>query len=341
MVRLKAIDLFCGAGGLTQGLKAAGYDVVGAVELDEFAAETYSMNHGKTRLWKKDIRLLSGSQILEELELKRGDLDLLAACPPCQGFSTMRTRNSGRAHRDPRNELIFEVLRLARALRPKTIMLENVPGLSKHWRFKRFRDGLIRLGYKLRWDVLNTAKYGVPQRRRRLILLGSLSVEPRFAAEAKEMVTVAEAIGDLPVPAKSSDPLHNYKVKKRSPHVEALIRAIPRNGGSRTDLGAARQLECHKRVDGFTDVYGRMAWDDLSPTITGGCINPSKGRFLHPTANRAITLREAALLQTFPKGYRFPTSRGRFPVAVLIGNALPPEFIRRHAKALAAATVGS
>ena len=109
---------------------------------------------------------------------------------------------------------------------------------------------------------------------------------------------------------------------------------IPANGGSRAALGVRNQLACHKRSNGFKDVYGRMAWDKPAPTITCGCINPSKGRFLHPEADRAITLREAALLQTFPKSYRFPLDEGRYPVAELIGNALPPEFIRRQAQAL-------
>ena len=111
-----------------------------------------------------------------------------------------------------------------------------------------------------------------------------------------------------------------------------LIRLIPKDGGSRLDLGRQRQLGCHRRCDGFKDVYGRMAWDDVSPTVTGGCVNPSKGRFLHPTKNRCVTLREAALLQSFPPTYRFSLRRGKFPAAQMIGNALPPEFIRRHAK---------
>lgn len=333
--KLKAIDLFCGAGGLTQGLKAAGYSVVGAVELDELAAKAYAMNHRKAHLWNEDIRTIRGAEILEKLALKRGELDLLAACPPCQGFSTMRTRNSGKTHTDPRNGLILEVLRLIQELKPKTVMLENVPGLSTYGKFKDFKDGLSAMGYKFKADILNTAKYGVPQRRKRLILLASLLAEPHFAEEAEGMATVAKAIRHLPAPSRSNDILHNYRVKKRTPRVEALIKEIPHDGGSRADLGAARQLDCHRKVDGFKDVYGRMAWNECSPTITGGCINPSKGRFLHPTANRAITLREAALLQTFPAKYRFPLNRGRFSVALLIGNALPPEFIRRHAKALA------
>jgi DNA (cytosine-5)-methyltransferase 1 len=144
---------------------------------------------------------------------------------------------------------------------------------------------------------------------------------------------VRDAIGKLTTPEQSLDPLHNYPTK-RSQKIEDRIRKIPKDGGSRASLGARGQLACHKRSDGFKDVYGRMAWDKPAPTITGGCINPSKGRFLHPQANRAITLREAALLQTFPKTYKFSLRGGRYSVATLIGNALPPEFIRRHASAL-------
>jgi DNA (cytosine-5)-methyltransferase 1 len=142
----------------------------------------------------------------------------------------------------------------------------------------------------------------------------------------------------LKPPGRSRDPLHNYSVQ-RTKTVARLIKKIPRNGGSRRDLGERAQLACHKRLHGFKDVYGRLAWDRPANTITGGCINPSKGRFLHPTADRAITLREAALLQTFPKGYRFHWDNNRYALAVLIGNALPPEFVKRHAKALRESTL--
>jgi DNA (cytosine-5)-methyltransferase 1 len=329
-----AIDLFCGAGGLTQGLKAAGYRVVGAAELDELACTAYKANHPGVRLWKGDIRELTGPVVLRALRLKRGDLDLLAACPPCQGFSTMRTRNGVQRNRDPRNRLILEVLRLARSIRPKTVMLENVPGFSRSTHFRAFRIGLESLGYIVKWRILNTAHFAVPQSRRRLVLLASRQCEPLFAREARKRRTVKAAIGHLPAPSRSRDRLHNYSVR-RSPDVLERIRWIPQNGGSREDLGAEAQLECHQKFQGFRDVYGRMAWNDVAPTITGGCINPSKGRFLHPAANRAITLREAALLQSFPARYRFPLEEGgRYAVALLIGNALPPEFIRRHAEAL-------
>ncbi len=327
-----AIDLFCGAGGLSEGLVQAGFKVIGAVENDPLASLAYEMNHDSVTIWERDIRRVTAKEIMQELELKSGELDLLAACPPCQGFSTMRTKNGNKWTRDSRNDLIFEVLRMVRVMRPKAVMLENVPGLAKNQRFGLFCRKLDSLGYEVKCDVLNAVNYAVPQSRRRLVLVASRVGEPRFADPASEKPTVRDAIGNLEGPSRSSDPLHNYKVV-RSPKVSDIIRLIPRNGGSRTALGK-NQLRCHESIKGFWDVYGRMAWNRASPTITGGCINPSKGRFLHPQANRAITLREAALLQTFPRNYEFPFEGGRYPVALLIGNALPPEFIRRHALAL-------
>ncbi|MGE0277741.1 MAG: DNA cytosine methyltransferase [Nitrospiraceae bacterium] len=327
----KALDLFCGAGGLSEGLRQAGYIVKGAVEIDPLACRTYRLNHKRVKLWEMNIKRLSGATIMKVLKLQPGDLDLLAACPPCQGFSTMRTKNGGRQNRDPQNDLIFEVLRIIRSIRPRSIMLENVPGLAKNRRFVVFRKGLEALGYGVNWDILNTVDFAVPQRRRRLVLLASMLGKPDFAPKTDNYQTVRAFIGNLTPPERSRDPLHNY-LTRRSEKVKKIIRRIPSDGGSRLSMGLEQQLPCHKRLDGFKDVYGRMAWDKPAPTITGGCINPSKGRFLHPRAHRAITLREAALLQTFPKAYRFPLDQGRYPVALLIGNALPPEFIRRQAQ---------
>ena len=329
----RAIDLFSGAGGLTEGLKQAGYMVLGAVELDPVACHTYRLNHKQVKLWELDIRLLHGEAILTALDLKPGELDLLAACPPCQGFSRMRTKNGTQKNRDERNDLVFEVLRLIKLLKPKSVMLENVPGLANDRRFKSLIKELVYLGYFINWDILNAVDYAVPQRRRRLILLASQIGTPWFASQERPHRTVRQAIGRVTSPSRSRDPLHNYSTD-RSEKVKALIQAIPSDGGSRNALGLDAQLACHRRVDGFRDVYGRMAWDKPAPTITGGCISPSKGRFLHPTENRAITLREAALLQTFPQSYRFPLEKGRYLVALMIGNALPPAFISRHATAL-------
>ena len=327
-----AIDLFCGAGGLSEGLRQAGFRVVGAVEVDSLACSTYRLNHKRVKVWEKDIRSVSGTAIMKSLKLRPGEIDLVAACPPCQGFSTMRTKNGTRRNRDRRNDLIFDVLRIIRSTKPKSVMLENVPGLANNKRFTVFTKALKSLGYKTTSQILNTVNFGVPQRRRRLVLLASKIGQPTFAAKTEPCGTVRQFIASLTPPERSRDPMHNYPVL-RSESVKGRIRRIPRNGGSRSALGSD-QLPCHQRLEGFRDVYGRMAWDKPSPTITGGCINPSKGRFLHPSANRAITLREAALLQTFPKTYRFRMEKGRYAVALLIGNALPPEFIKRHASSL-------
>jgi DNA (cytosine-5)-methyltransferase 1 len=327
-----AIDLFCGLGGVSEGLRQAGYNVVGAIDIDALSCRTYRLNHTGL-LWERDIRELSGGVMLEQLNLKPGQVSLLAACPPCQGFSTLRTKNGRQRNQDRRNDLIFDVIRIARAVKPLTIMFENVPGLTKDARYRVFLKQLQRLRYQLKWRILNTADFNVPQRRRRLVLLASRLGEPSFAVPSRRRPTVRCAIGSLHTPKRSRDPFHNYSTD-RSVKIEKRIRRIPADGGSRRALGKAGQLPCHKRSNGFKDVYGRMAWDKPAPTITGGCINPSKGRFLHPRQHRAITLREAALLQTFPKKYKFPLHHGRYPIAELIGNALPPEFIRRQAIAL-------
>jgi DNA (cytosine-5)-methyltransferase 1 len=330
-----AIDLFSGCGGLTEGLKTAGFRVLGAVEVDGVAAETYQLNHPEVRLWTKDIRSLGTRSVARKLNLRKGQLDLLAGCPPCQGFSTMRTLNGRRSNRDKRNDLLFEVVRFAKALRPKAVMIENVPGLSTNSRFRDFCSQLGKLGYTGEHRILNAARYGVPQRRNRLIYLAARDQEVAFGKQSGEQKTVRSAISALRPAGKSGDPLHDMP-EHRSPGVARIIKAVPKNGGGRTDLPYEQQLDCHKSCNGFKDVYGRMAWDEVAPTITTGCFNPSKGRFLHPVRNRAITIREAALLQGFPKRYKFDVKHGKVALALMIGNALPPPFIAAHARAIRA-----
>lgn len=335
MTQRKAIDLFSGAGGLTQGLIQAGFKVVGAVENHSTYAETFRMNHPSTLLEEKSIVDVDPVEFMNALGLKEGDLDLLAGCPPCQGYSTIGTRNRGQKN-DPRNELVFQVLRFALAFKPKTIMMENVPALANDERLASLREQLEEAGYKIDVKVLNMSHFGVPQTRRRMILLGSRFDSVKvFSQELdkKHMATVRQTIGFLPKAGNSGDPLHDI-VERRGDKVKRLISMIPKNGGSRTDLDESEQLECHKKTNGFKDVYGRMSWDKPSPTITGGCTNPSKGRFLHPEENRAITLREASLIQTFPRKYKFSLRSGKQGVAMMIGNALPPTFIEFHAKNL-------
>lgn len=332
-----AIDLFCGAGGLTVGLQKAGFNVLAGIELNKVAVETYRMNHKDHVLYDKDIRNLSPKDILDDLGLKKGELDLLAGCPPCQGFSTHRTRNKGVSVDDTRNDLVFEFLKFVEEMLPKTIMMENVPGLFKDQRMIEVKERLSELGYKFdshSISVRNAADYGVPQRRKRMIMmasrLGSIDEPKKFDGVKK----VRDVIGDLPDVGKSGDPLHDWE-SIRSEKVKKIISLVPKNGGSRSDIPEEYWLDCHKRNPrGYKDVYGRMAWDDVAPTITGGCHNPSKGRFIHPEKDRAITLREAALLQTFPVDYKFSTMGGKDAIALMIGNALPPEFIKSQADML-------
>jgi len=322
-----ALDCFSGCGGMTEGLKQAGFRVLGAVENDSRAVEAYRLNHPEVHVWSTDIRVLSAQSVLDTFGLRRGELDLLGGCPPCQGFSTLRTKNGSRRVRDSQNDLIFEFQRLVLELLPRLVMLENVPGLLKDRRLREFVAALEDAGYSIVKAVLNVADYGVPQRRKRTVLIAWQDGVPTLAGKVSQVVTVRGAIGDLPPAGSSGDSLHDIP-ERRSPTVQQRIKGVPTNGGSRAALPKRLALKCHTRSDGFKDVYGRMAWDQVAPTITTGCFNPSKGRFLHPDANRSITIREAALLQSFPPGYRFPLALGKVKLAQMIGNALPPKFIR-------------
>lgn len=329
-----AIDLFCGAGGLTLGLKQAGFRVIAGVEINPIAAETFKLNHDDVKLYQMDIREIDPTEILKKAGLQPGELDLLAGCPPCQGFSSQGTRNKSITELDPRNDLVFEFLRFIQIALPKTVMLENVPALAKNWRVEKLRNELDQLGYIMDENsvaIHNAADYGVPQRRRRLLLKASTLGSIPDAPKNNERITVKDAISNLPAAGLSGDALHDI-VENRSEKVRRMLSLIPKNGGSRTDLPLEYWLECHKRnPKGYKDVYGRMKWEDVAPTITGGCNNPSKGRFTHPEFDRAITLREAAVLQSFPLDYKFSMNRGKDSVALMIGNALPPKFIKAHA----------
>ncbi len=326
------VDLFSGCGGLSLGLRWAGFRPVAAVDVDPLATATYRSNHTDALAVTADIREVEPRRLLKGTGTAAGQLALLAGCPPCQGFSSLRTHRGRIQVEDPSSDLIFEFLRFVEYLMPKTVMFENMPGLLEDARFERFKRIIAELGYRCEFAVLDAWDYGVPQRQRRLVFLGS-RVGQLTLGRTQARKTVRETIGDLPKPGWSNDPLHDYS-EKRTQRVMDLIRRIPKDGGGRSDLPSELQLPCHRRVDGFYDIYGRMSWRQPAPTITGGCINPSKGRFLHPTQDRAITLREAALLQGFPPEYRFSLAEGRYRLAELIGNAFPPPFARSHATAL-------
>lgn len=322
---LNAIDLFSGCGGLSEGLKQAGFNVIAAVEIDKDASKCYALNHPETNLIIKDIRDIS---VLKELknELNGTQLHLLAGCPPCQGFSAIRRKNKKYSRPDERNKLIMDFLKYVKELNPLTIMLENVPGIVNYYLFKKLVKELIKLGYNIDYKIVNVKNYEIPQRRKRLVLLGSKLGKITVPIENRELITVRDAIGSLESINQTQDPTHKI-VAHHTTRIQNLINRIPQDGGSRKDLPKHYILKCHKKKNvGFNDIYGRLKWDKESSTITGGCLNPSKGRFLHPEENRCISAREAALLQTFPKNYRFPIDISKTSLALLIGNALPPHF---------------
>ncbi len=319
-----AIDLFSGCGGLSEGLRKAGFNVIAAFDNDKDSVATYRLNHQKTKVFEQDIRNIKIAEIRKLLNNK--PLHLLAGCPPCQGFSSVRRLNKKQSKRDNRNNLVLEYLRFVKGLKPLTIMMENVPGLVNYNLFKYVVRELRKLGYNPKFRSVNLHEYGVPQRRKRLVVVGSLLGEIDIVNPTGEKITVRDTIGRMESITKTQDPIHRI-VASHTPEVMNRIKAIPKNGGSRTDLPKKFQLQCHKKTKvGFNDIYGRLRWDDYSSTITGGCLNPSKGRFLHPQQNRALTAREASLLQTFSLKYKFPVGISKTSISLLIGNALPPKF---------------
>ncbi len=317
-----AVDLFSG-GGLSLGMRQAGFKVISAIEIDKSAVATYWANNPNTKIFNDDIKNIETDQVKELL--KGQPLHLLAGCPPCQGFSSVRRRN-GKNVRDERNALIFEYLQFVAGLEPLTIMMENVSGLTKYYLFKFIIAALKNMGYNISFEVVNVKDYGVPQRRKRMVLVGSKLGKINVVNPTGERRTVRDAIGKLKPIELDPDPLHK-SVTNHSERIKKIISLIPKDGGSRKDLPAEYILECHNKENvGFADIYGRLKWDDYSSTITGGCLNPSKGRFLHPEEDRALTPREASLLQTFPRNYIFPTYLPKVALGRIIGEALPPKF---------------
>jgi DNA (cytosine-5)-methyltransferase 1 len=333
------IDLFSGCGGGSLGFIKAGLRAVAAVELDRNAADAYEANIG-VRPLVRDIRTVTGEDLLRTARLKPGECTLLSGCPPCQSFTDLR-RGARSTRRDRlRNSLYLDYLRLAGYVQPRHIAFENVPGmLSPRWRprFDALLEGLAELGYEHVWDVLDAADFGVPQRRRRLLVVASRVSKPVLPSAThaepalsggKAWLTVREAIGSLgPLASGEVDPGDVYhRARRHSPLALRRLRAIPA-GGARSDLPEHLQLECHKNHSGHYDIYGRMWWDRPAPTLTSGCTNVTRGRFAHPDQDRAITLREAMLLQTFP---RAAVLRGSLDeMALQVGNAIPSLFAER------------
>lgn len=335
--KLTVVDLFAGAGGATQGLVDAGWTVVAAVENDPIAAKTYSDNYPTVDLRIDDIQTVDPAELRRDLKLRRKALSLLKACPPCQGYSTLGTGDT----EDPRNDLVQEVWRFAREFMPKAILLENVPGLRGDRRLDRLFRQLRAVGYGAREYIVNATEFGVPQRRRRLIVL---AVRGRSATDLPDRiedqlpdefdraaVSVSKALALAGTVGRKDDELHQDR--DYSPVVLQRIKAIPL-GGNRLDLPKRLRLTCHEDIGKRAMAsYGRMALDEPAPTMTTRCTTPACGRFIHPTEDRAITLREAALLQTFPRTYTF--SGGRMSIERQIGNAVPVKMAEGLGRAVA------
>lgn len=327
---LNAIDLFCGCGGITQGLKNAGFKVLAGVEFNPAPAAVYQVNHPEVRLFQEDITKLGTEDVISACGNQH--IHLLAGCPPCQGFSTIRRKNKSEIISDPRNMLAQDYLRYVKAFMPDTILFENVPGIENYPIFVRVRIVLSSLGYKLDCHIVDFARYGVPQRRKRFVMIGSRVGKIQLGQGSDKIVTVKDTIGSLESPEETSDYAHTIYAHN-TPRILDMIRHVPHDGGSRADLPEKYVLNCHKKEGiGFKDVYGRLRWDSVSSTITGGCLNPSKGRFLHPEQDRALTVREAAMLQTFPPDYIFPKEISKTELGLMIGNAVPPRFAQNVGK---------
>lgn len=341
-----AVDLFAGAGGVTAGLKTANATVLAAVEKDPIAAATYAANHPEVRLFTSDITDVEPVDLLRSTNLVPGELELLAACAPCQGYSTLGPRRPD----DPRNDLVLRVADFVEVIRPRTVAFENVPQLARDGRFVAFLERLRALGYGVRADVVDAADFQVPQRRRRIVVLAADGVSDREVPELNPTdaaggdqparVSVRDAFAGLPR-LDSGNLLHTSRIYPEL--VLARIRAVPKDGGSRRDLPPELRLRCHDNLGGnAASVYGRMRWDDVAPTLTTRCTSPSCGRFLHPEEDRAITLLEAAALQTFPtvgeRAYHF--EGGRMAIEAQIGNAIPMRLAKAIWQSLELFTAG-
>ena len=337
---LTAIDVFAGAGGLTVGLKRSGFRVAAAVELEHHSFTTYRANHPEVKCLKRDITTVSGAALMELAGTER--IDLLAGCPPCQGFTSLTAKYKEKE--DPRNQLVLEMARLAEEMRPRAIMMENVPGLTRKGKrlYRRLRARLEALGYRLTDGFLQVADYGVPQFRRRLVLLGGRGFKLALPNPTHSRVptddlapwrTVRDTIEGMAKPITLPEARVRGQIARSRWHI---VRQLSRENTKRIKAAKAGKTwtqipehlrpSCHRDgYVGFTNVYGRMEWDRPSPTITGGCTTLTKGRFGHPTADRTISVREAALLQTFPADYLLDTPY-MDRVCNMIGNALPCDF---------------
>lgn len=336
---LLAVDLFSGAGGFSLAAEVAGFSVVAACENNSHASKTYHRNHcqdkdNPVRLFSDDMLKIDPSVMREAVGLAKGQCDVILGGPPCQGFTLHRPEN--RLSGDTRNKLLLRYFDFVREFSPKYFLVENVPGLIRphHAAYlEAFYQTARECGYIVEPPVLlNARDFGVPQNRLRVFILGRRAdcVLPspwppsptHFAPESREVKVGGKAqwnparvVFDHPLPAEDPNSVH----MNHTTEIVEAFKSTPINGGSRHQSG--RVLPCHEKHNGHSDVYGRIDPSKPGPTMTTACINPSKGRFVHPSENHGITARHAARFQGFPDHFIF--EGGLMAAGVQIGNAVP------------------
>lgn len=344
------VDVFAGAGCASLGFQREGYGVVGALEVDGRRCDVYERNIG-LRPVRGDAAVVTGAEMLRAAGLRRGSEFCMVGCPPCQPFSKLSDTRGAGAAGDPRSRLVSRFGELVAEMRPSAAVMENVPWMV--WGPGRaFLDGYVSAladaGYSTVHGVVDASRVGVPQARRRVIAVSvkrSLLNSRRAAllgafhdAGRRDVGTVRDALSGLP-PLRAwcrsrVDTLHFAGAHGR--RVTEAIRHVPKDGGSRKAMPRRLWLDCHRRLGrGAETSYGRMWWDRPSPTITRQCTVPACGRFIHPSQDRAITLREAARLQTIPDSFDF-CGNGASAVAGMIGDAVPVELAAWVARMLRA-----
>lgn len=342
MPEIKALDFFCGAGGLTRGLLDAGLKVLAGIDNDDRLRETYETNNEPSRFVCEDVTALDIESLRKRLGISKGDMVLYAACTPCQPFSTLNQRRG----KDERKSLLLSFAELVRKAPPDFVLVENVPGLNNAYG-REIHDAFVKVldevGLEHRAGALVDAKdYGVPQIRKRYIMLASRHGEISLPSrQPGRKPTVRTALKDYPRPVFDGEPeLPNHVAREPKPHHLTILKAIPRDGGSRSDVkDTSILLPCHQKTPHLhKDVFGRMAWSEPSPTLTCRCTDVYCGRFAHPVENRGLSLREAAALQTFRDDYTFHGTF--FHIAAQIGNAVPVRLARRLGDAVVASAPG-
>lgn len=337
--RFKAIDFFCGGGGMTCGLRQAGIDVIAGVDFDGNAKETYEFNNPGSAFIYKDIKNLWSNYFERNFDVKKNDDRLImVGCSPCQYYSIINTDHS---KAEMSRGLLINFSRFIEYYRPGFVLVENVPGIvtNKETVLYRFLDKLNLLGYKnMVTEIVDMSQYGVPQSRRRFSLIATRldGVKVSLPQKSEKVLTVADVLGKqngfTPIEAGHRDTTDfQHTTAGLSPKSLQRMALTPHNGGNRLSWADQKELQlaCYVGKDDiFKDNYGRMWWDRPSPTITTKFFSISNGRFAHPDEDRALSIREGATLQSFPKDYVFKTT-SIAGAARIIGNAVPCEYARR------------